>query len=240
MPAPRIVVTLNDPGAQADPANARLKRSRYLEAVRRGGGEPVPLDPGTPDAERERELALMDGLLITGGGDLDPARFGEPMSGSDPPDPPRDRLDEAAYEAAVGRGGPILGVCRGLQVINVYEGGSLVQHLEGHESPSYPDPDVTTHPIRVMAGTRLAMVVGGGSPLVVNSYHHQAVTVDRLAASLRVSATARHPEHGELVEGLEARDAERWVVGVQCHPERSESCPPELERIWAAFVTACS
>lgn len=239
MEPPQIAVVLNDPGTGPARANALLKRSRYLDGVRRGGGEPLALDPSRPTGERDAVLARMDGLLITGGGDLDPARYGATMDGSDPPDASRDQLDEAAYHAAVRRGVPILGICRGLQVLNAFEGGRLVQHLEGHESPSYPDPEVTTHPIRVVAGTRLAEIVGNGRELVVNSYHHQAVARDGVPPSLRVTATAPHEERGELVEGLEAVDAARWLVAVQCHPERTESSPTELERIWPAFVDAC-
>jgi len=73
----------------------------------------------------------------------------------------------------------------------------------------------------------------------VNSYHHQAVTAERLAPGLRASGTAPHPEVGELVEAVEATDPDRWLIGVQCHPERTESSPPVLERLWTAFVAAC-
>lgn len=239
MDDPRIVVTLNNPDAQADPADARLKRSRYLDGIRRGGGIPVPLDDRASREERVGAFASMAGLLITGGGDIDPARFGEASAGSEPPDPARDELDEAAYAAAVERGVPVLGVCRGMQVINVFEGGALVQHLEGHESESYPSPGVTTHPIAIQPGSRLAEIVGAAAGLVVNSYHHQGVTAERLAPTLRTSAWASHDTLGDLVEALEATDRERWLVGIQCHPERTESSPDELERIWPAFIEAC-
>jgi putative glutamine amidotransferase len=239
MDGPRIVVTLNDPEAQADPSDALLKRSRYLDGVRRGGGIPVPLDARATAAERDVAFAAMDGLLITGGGDIDPSRFGEAPDGSDPPDPARDELDEAAYRAAAARAVPVLGICRGMQVVNVFEGGGLVQHLDGHEGESYPSDRVTTHPIEIRPGSRLAEIVGGEEALVVNSYHHQGVTPGKLAPSLRASASANHPELGSLVEGLEAKDAHRWLVGVQCHPERTESSPAALERIWTAFVAAC-
>jgi len=239
MDDPRIVVTLNNPEAQADPVDARFKRGRYLDGVRRGGGIPIPLDDRASQEERAEAFASMDGLLITGGGDIDPARFGEASAGSEAPDPARDELDEAAYAAAVARDVPILGVCRGMQVINVFEGGTLVQHLEGHESESYPSQDVTTHPIVMQPDSRLADIVGTTAGLVVNSYHHQGVTAERLASTLRSSASASHEELGELVEGLEATDPDRWLVGIQCHPERTESSPDELERIWPAFIEAC-
>jgi putative glutamine amidotransferase len=236
---PRIVGTFNAPAAGATAASAEAKRSRYLDAIRRAGGEPLALDPRAGAAERSAAFASMDGLLITGGGDLDPARFGAEIDGADPPDPGRDELDEAAYRAAVERGVPVLGVCRGLQVVNVFEGGSLVQHLEGHESEPYPSPRVTSHPIALAPGSRLARILSTTETLVVNSYHHQAVRQDQLAPTLRTTATAEHDEHGLLVEALEAADPERWLIGIQCHPERTESSPAVLEQLWIAFVDAC-
>ncbi len=86
-------------------------------------------------------------------------------------------------------------------------------------------------------GSRLAGIVGEPEALVVNSYHHQAVTPDRLAPALVANALADH-DGTMLVEGLEARDPDRWLIGVQCHPERTESSPVVLERLWSAFVAA--
>jgi len=239
MHPPRIVATFNAPPSGESAASAEAKRSRYVEAIRRAGGEPIAIDERADADERSAAFDLMDGLLLTGGGDVDPARYGEPMAGSDPPDPGRDALDEAAYAAAVERGVPVLGICRGLQVVNVFEGGALVQHLEGHESEPYPSPRATTHPITLADDSRLAHILGAGKTLVVNSYHHQAVTPDRLAPTLRVTAVADHVEHGVLVEAIEAVDPARWLVGVQCHPERTESSPAALEHLWTAFVEAC-
>ena len=86
-------------------------------------------------------------------------------------------------------------------------------------------------------GSRLAGIVGEPEALVVNSYHHQAVTPDRLSPALVANALADH-DGTMLVEGLEARDPDRWLIGVQCHPERTESSPVVLERLWSAFVAA--
>jgi len=237
--SPRIVGTFNAPAAGVSAASTEVKRSRYLEAIRRAGGEPVALDARSSAVERSEAFASMDGLLITGGGDIDPARYGAEMAGSDPPDPGRDALDEEAYRAAVTRGVPVLGVCRGLQVVNVFEGGTLVQHLEGHESEPYPSPRVTSHPISLAVDSRLARILETSEKLVVNSYHHQAVTPGGTAPTLRVTATAEHADHGPLVEAFEAADPERWLIGVQCHPERTESSPAVLERLWTAFIEAC-
>jgi putative glutamine amidotransferase len=237
MERPRIVVTLSSPARASDPDVAELKNRRYLEAIERAGGVPWPVDPTTPGDDRRKALAHMDGLLVTGGTDLDPALYGEPSSGSRAPDPGRDSLDADAVRVADERQVPVLGVCRGMQAINVLAGGTLLQHVEEHEGAPYPQPGAGEHPIEVVAGTRLATIVGGAQAMVVNSYHHQAVTAERLAPSLIATASARH-EDIELVEALETRDPDRWLIGVQCHPERTESSPPVLERLWTAFVAA--
>lgn len=243
MPAveqPRIVVTLADPAQAADPAVARIKNARYLEALERAGAVAIPLDETSGPAERSAALAAMDGLLLSGGADVDPARYGEPVAGSRGLEPGRDALEAEAFAGAAAGGVPVLGVCRGMQVINVLCGGSLVQHLEGHQSQPYPSPVVIRHGLDLVPGTRFALIVGEDAGLQVNSYHHQAVTADRLGAGLRVAALAPHAGAGDLVEALEVTDPDRWLVGVQCHPERTESSPLVLERLWAAFVAACA
>lgn len=240
MDQPRIVATLADPGTSADPAVAELKNRRYLEALERTGAVPVPLDERASAADRAAAFAAMDGLLLSGGADIDPARYGEAPAGAREAEPGRDALEDEAFRAAMESGVPILGVCRGLQAINVFAGGSLVQHLDGHESTAYPSPAVTRHRLDLADGSRLAAILGESSDLEVNSYHHQAITADRLAPGLRISAFAEHADAGELVEGVESTDPERWLIGVQCHPERTESSPPVFERLWASFVAACA
>ena len=240
MDRPRIVATLANPERSADPAVAELKNARYVEALERAGATPVPLDERDSQARRAEAWAAMDGLLLSGGADIDPARYGEPSGGTRDVEPERDELEDEAYRAALAAGVPVLGVCRGLQAINVFAGGSLVQHLDGHESAAYPSPEVNRHPLELAGGSRLAMILGKSGDLEVNSYHHQAITADRLAPGLRISATAEHSGAGELVEAIESTDPDRWLVGVQCHPERTESSPPVFERLWTAFVAACA
>ena len=240
MDQPRIVVTLADAAASSDPAVAELKNRRYVEALERAGAVPVPLDERASMAERATAFAAMDGLLLSGGADIDPARYGEAPAGARDAELGRDALEDEAFRSAIDSGVPILGVCRGLQAINVFAGGSLVQHLDGHESTAYPSPAVTRHRLDLAVGSRLAAILGESSDLEVNSYHHQAITADRLAPGLRMSAFADHAEAGELVEGVESTDPDRWLIGVQCHPERTESSPPVFERLWAAFVAACA
>ena len=240
MDRPRIVTTLADPAAAGDRSAAELKNRRYLEALERAGAVPLPLDERATAAERTAAFAAMDGLLLSGGADIDPARYGEPPAGARKAEPGRDVLEDEAFQAALQAGVPILGVCRGLQAINVFAGGSLVQHLDGHESDPYPSPSVTRHRVDLDFGSRLAVILGASQDLEVNSYHHQAITADRLAPGLRISAVADHDDAGQLVEAVESTDPDRWLIGVQCHPERTESSPPVFERLWAAFVAACA
>ena len=240
MERPRIVTTLADPASSNDPAVAELKNRQYLDALERAGATPVALTERASAADRAAALEAMHGLLLSGGADIDPARYGEAPAGSRDAEPGRDALEDEAFRAALEAGVPVLGVCRGLQAINVFAGGSLVQHLEGHESSAYPSPAVTRHRLELTDGSRLAAILGDSSDLQVNSYHHQAITPDRLAPGLRISAVAEHADAGRLVEGVESTDPDRWLVGVQCHPERTESSPPVFERLWASFVAACA
>jgi len=234
---PRIVVTLHGPeqAAQEEPTWASF--DGYLDAVRHAGGDPVALDPTTSAEERDAALAMMDGLLLPGGADLDPALYGEDPHPAVAVEGARDDLELAAWAAARERGVPIFGVCRGFQAINVFSGGRLVQHLEGHDSPTQ---DPAPHPLHLDPSSRLAAILGETDPLLsteVNSYHHQAVRAADLAPGLVASALAPHDD-GELVEALEAADDNDWLIGVQFHPERPEFIGPEFDRLWRAFVDA--
>ena len=234
---PRIVVTLHGPEQAAVEEATWASFDGYLDAVRRAGGEPVSVDPTMSTAQREAAFAGMDGLLLPGGADLDPALYGEEPHPAVAVEAARDDLELAAWSAARERGVPIFGVCRGFQAINVFSGGTLLQHLEGHDSPTHA-PEA--HPLHLDPTSRLATILGETDPLLrteVNSYHHQAIRPDDLAPGLVVSAVAPHHD-GELVEALEAADPEDWLIGVQFHPERPEFIGPEFARLWRAFVDA--
>lgn len=241
-PAPRIVVTVQAPERAADPALARMKNARYVEQVVVAGGEPIVLDETATEAERAVAFASMEGLLLSGGVDLDPALYGQAMNGALEIEAGRDALELAAWGVARQRRAPVLGVCRGLQAINVFAGGSLVQHLEGHTSPAYGSGPANRHPLRVARASRMARILRPTDPgnvvLSVNTYHHQGVRRDGVAPGLVVAGTASHAE-GELVEAIESADPDDLVLGIQCHPERTESTPPEFARLWAFFVDAC-
>jgi gamma-glutamyl-gamma-aminobutyrate hydrolase PuuD len=239
--SPRIVVTVADPSRNADPDLARRRNERYAESIRRHGGEPELIDASSSEQTRAAAFAGMDGLLLSGGADLEPARYGEPVDGSREIDVERDELEASAWAAAEQRNVPVLGICRGFQAINVFAGGTLLQDLPGHEGPSWGSGDAAMHAIHVDPNTRFGRLVGaaGDAPrLDVNTYHHQAVRPADLAPGL-VAAAWAGSNAGEVVEALEA-SGDRFVVGVQCHPERTEYSPPELEAVWAAFVAAAA
>jgi len=231
---PRIVVTVQSPERAQNEEIAWRKNDRYFEGVRRAGGEPIAIDETTPEAERAAAFARMDGLLLSGGADLAPAYYGEMPHPTTVVEPERDRLEEAAFRAAEARGVPVFGICRGMQAINVFRGGSLVQDIGGHSSPAYPAPEAHAHPLAIPPDTRLASILGE-TMASVNTYHHQAVRPGDIGSGLRVAGTTPH-EDGDLVEAIEDANPERWVVGVQSHPERTEFTPPEFENLWREFV----
>lgn len=241
-PAPRILVTVQSPSRAADAELAGQKNARYVEQVVAAGGDPVVLDETASEEVRAAAFASMDGLLLSGGADVDPALYGQEPAGAVDVEPGRDALELAAWRVARERGRPVLGVCRGMQAINVFAGGSLIQHLEGHMSPAYPSGPARRHPLRLAAASQMARILRptdpGGAVISVNTYHHQGFRRDQLAPGLVAAGTAAHPE-GELVEAIESADPSALVLGIQCHPERTESTPPEFARLWAFFVDAC-
>ncbi len=240
---PRIALTVQAPAVAPDATVARRKNACYVQALEARGASCIVLDQTADPATRAAAFTEMDGLLMTGGADVTPERYGHPVRQAKDMEPQRDALETEAFDAARARGLPILGVCRGLQVLNVLMGGTLVQHVDGHGSPSYGTGPANHHPITLVPGTRLAAILQPGEPrrsdeLLVNTYHHQAVRPADLAPGLRASAFGESPV-GPLVEGLETPDDEPFCMAVQCHPERTESTPAEFDRLWDAFVIAC-
>ena len=185
-----------------------------VRAVRDAGGEPVPLL-----IENESWTALLpglDGLVFTGGNAVDPRRYGEENEGlCRVVIPRRDDLEQEALDHCVRAEKPVLGVCRGMQFINVALGGAMIQDLPitmvEHEQVG---DESRFHTVDVVAGTRLAAVIRADGALRVNSRHHQGLRATQLAPGLRLTAVAADG----VVEGLEASDG-RFVVGVPFHPE---------------------
>jgi putative glutamine amidotransferase len=239
--SPRILVTVAVPSAQADPDIAERKNRLYTDAIERHGGEPIVLDATSSDDDRRMAFESMTGLLLSGGADIDPARYDSPNRGSVSMEADRDQLEAAAFESAEARGLPVLGICRGFQALNVFLGGRLLQDVPGHAAAGWGKGPALTHPLRIAPGTRLARILFptnvGGGVIEVNSFHHQAVRREDLAPALVPNATASS-SNGELIEGAETRSG-RFVIGIQCHPERLESTPEAFERVFAVFVDAC-
>jgi putative glutamine amidotransferase len=212
----------------------------YLDSVRRAGGAPVLLDP---NVDRGSDVVrAVDGILLTGGGDVSPHLYGElPDPTFKAAEPHRDALELELAVRAIELDVPVLAICRGLQVINVALGGTLVQDIPSmvpraiNHSLTHP-MDVIAHDIHIAPATRLAELVrpGGGQRLMhpVNSRHHQSVK--RLADSLIVSATA--PDG--VIEALE-RPASAFCVCVQWHPENFWRTG-EFDSLFAALIQAAS
>ncbi len=207
----------------------------YLDALRRSEAHPAILSPGEPGDPAEL-LEPFDGLLLVGGGDVDPARYG----GDDDAhvygvDRERDELEVGLLLAADAMAVPTLCICRGLQVMNTAFGGSLHPHLpdlEGTVEHGAPVADVrTTHEVRIEPGSRLAEAMGG-DPVACSSHHHQGV--DRLGEGSRATGWS---EDG-LVEALERESADRpgWMVGVQWHPEDSAVADPRQQGLFDGFA----
>ncbi len=253
---PKIGVTLMVDVAVKDEHLPRYGMTRtYFSAIRRAGGLPVALVPGDPD---EMEIFLttspaagwLDGLCLTGGGDLDPRHFGQSRRvGSEDPDVERDAMELALLRAARLANVPLLAICRGIQVLNAAWGGSLLQDIAlerlgsiDHTHRSGRPRDERTHEIEIVAGSRLHAILGG-ERVMVNSLHHQAL--DRIAPEFVV--TARAPDG--IVEAIErplppggmAAELEQgeFLLGVQFHPEDLAESEP-MARIFNTFVQAAS
>ncbi len=207
----------------------------YLNAVAAAGGDFLLL---TPDNSGDVDFSLEDsahGLLLSGGGDIHPRRYGQPLAGSEPDsiDELRDDLELTLARAALAADLPILAICRGIQVLNVALGGGLVQHVDGHRDQR---PNRTLrHDVRVTPGSQLARLLGCDGAIQTNSSHHQAIGDSCLAPGLR--ATARSLPDDHVIEGVES-PAHRWVVGVQWHPERVAEVPAVHQRLFSDFVAA--
>lgn len=196
---------------------------RYLEALQAAGGQGTVRYLPRPDR-------AYDGLILTGGGDMDPVLFGETDHGSRDIDRDRDRAELALLDAFAGTGRPVLAICRGMQVVNVWLGGGLIQDLGPDLVPLHQRAGRDlTHPVHGETGTLLQRLYG--SEFVVNSSHHQAV--GRLGGGLRVSAWS--PDG--VIEGLEHRSLP--LICVQFHPERmsgAETGTVDGGKIFRAFV----
>lgn len=202
----------------------------YFDGVTRAGGIAVLLPPQPVDADiADRVLDGLDALVITGGKDIDPCAYGQvPHPATDEPGRDRDAWEFALLDAALRRGLPVLGICRGAQVLNVAFGGTLHQHLPdviGHSGHRAGNAVFTTLPVRTVPGTRLSALMGESCQ--ARCYHHQAIA--QVGDGLVVSAW----DADGVVEALELPGG-NFVLAVQWHPEESL----EDLRLFAAVVDA--
>jgi putative glutamine amidotransferase len=218
------------------------KLNYYFEAVRRAGGEPVHVSLASGGTELKKQAAELDGFVLPGSpADVEPARYGEVRHAKTVNlDADRDRTDSVLLEHALAAHKPVLAICYGCQILNVHQGGTLVQDIPserpGTEAHGKTDLAANAtkgdleHSATLAGGSRLE-TIAGTQQVRINSSHHQSI--DRPGERLRVTARG---EDG-IVEGVELQSPEDWVVGVQWHPERM----PEdafAQKLFAEFVSA--
>jgi putative glutamine amidotransferase len=211
----------------------------YVESVAESGGVPVVVPPAVGLRAAEALLDGFDGLLLGGGSDLNPGYYGEkPIPELGVTIPEWDAFDMALLKLALRRGIPIFGICRGMQILNVALGGTLYQDLHsqlgadilkhGQERPKWQP----THEVEVLDDSYLAEITDRQT-VEVNSYHHQGIK--GLAGALAVSARSSDG----VIEAVESREySERWLMGVQWHPEGMRNTGPEHRNLFEAHVCA--
>jgi putative glutamine amidotransferase len=244
--SPRIAIPMPH---SLDREYAERAIPQYERAVEQAGGEPVRIPLDQPPAEVMKLINHCDAVLLPGSNaDVDPARFGAPRSPhTAAADPRRDAVDDLLLRDAYTLRKPILGICYGLQSLNVYHAGSLIQHipeflreeLRGRVNHEAGKMVAVTHAVEIERTSKLAGIVNTkiveGSKLVVhvNSSHHQSA--DMIGSGLRISA--RCPDDG-IIEALEGTAADHFVLAVQWHPERSVDQDEPSRAIFRALIEA--
>lgn len=202
---------------------------RYFEAIVRAGGTPVMLPPITMLVDDlPAVLGRFDAVMLHGGGDVDPRRYGQEPTAAQLYDivPEHDEVELAVVRAAIERDLPMLAICRGMQVLNVALGGTLHQDI-GTESHWFGE-----HTVRLKSGSRLAKAVGHESPSRCQCVHHQAL--DRIADDLVVTG---HTDDG-IVHACEL-DSARWIVATQWHPEDNAATDAEQQSLFDGLIANC-
>jgi putative glutamine amidotransferase len=219
-------------------ARAALLPYVYVDAVRAAGGRAVLLPPGGDQREARETVAGLDGLVVSGGPDVDPARYGAARHPkTQPPVVARDAWDLAVTASALELAVPLLAICRGMQILNVCRGGTLHQHIEdlvGHVRHDGPKHGFGQHSVQVAEGSLLASILPSGAFFDVPTHHHQAV--DLVGDGLRAVAW----EEDGLIEAVEAGPSalgglSGFVVGVQWHPEQGTD-----PRLFTALAAAAA
>jgi len=218
------------------------KLNYYFEAVRKAGGEPEHVSLALGDTELRKKAAELDGFVLPGSpADVDPASYGEPRHAKTVTlDADRDRTDSTLLQYALAAHKPVLAICYGCQILNVHQGGTLVQDIPAEKpgSEAHGQTDLAAsaakgdleHDATLAAGSQLEKLAGK-ERVRINSSHHQAI--DKPGERLRV--TARGADG--IVEGVELQSREDWVIGVQWHPERMPD-DSFAQKLFADFVGA--
>jgi putative glutamine amidotransferase len=248
---PRIAIP--EP-TSTDTAYNQRSLPQYIRAIEGAGGTAVPISLGASKIEQTRILASCSGVLLPGSpADVDPGRYGQQaIEACAEKDAARETTDDLLLRDAFDRGKPILGVCYGLQSLNVWRQGTLIQDLPHVSSSGEPNGSAAAtalvnhqpgrevqnaHPVIVTLGSRLSEALAGApeNEVLVNSSHHQAI--GKPGEQLRVAATS--PVDG-VIEALEGAAPEQFVLAVQWHPERSYESSAASRALFAAFLDAAS
>jgi putative glutamine amidotransferase len=237
---PRIAIPVPHAG---DPAYAERALPQYERAVQMAGGEPVRIPLNQSPAEVMKLIERCDAVVLPGSkADVDPAKYGAPRHPKTADaDSQRDTVDELLLQDAYNMHKPLLGICYGLQILNVYRTGTLLQHLESPVNHEAGRKVPVAHTVDVEPQSKLAEIIAAGTPadrqtpvvLNVNSSHHQVADV--VGDGLRV--VARSPQDG-VIEALEGTSPDHFVLAVQWHPERSVDDDEPSRAIFRALVEA--
>jgi len=238
--APRIAIPVPHSGDREDDREyAARALPPYEEAVRGAGGEPVRIELDLTPVQVMKQIERCDAVLLPGSrADVDPQKYGAHRhEKTAPADAKRDTVDELLLRDAYKMRKPVLGICYGLQSLNVYRAGTLVQHIESAINHRAGREVAKAHTVKIEPESRLAEIVGASKTLAVNSSHHQSA--DAVGDGLRVVA---HCAEDGIIEALEGTAPGHFVLAVQWHPERSVNDEPEVAEsahaIFRAFIEA--
>jgi putative glutamine amidotransferase len=225
------LIGLTTYGRSAD--NRYTLPAEYLDAVRRAGGVPVLIAPGEP--RWEAILDVVDGLILSGGGDIDPGRYnGKRHETNYAIDQERDALELELGRRVIDSGMPTLGICRGAQILNIVQGGKLIEHIPDEFGEAVlhraPPREPVSHSVKLKAGSRLAGILGRDQ-FDATSWHHQALR----DAAAGFEAVAHAPDGS--IEAIEM-PSHPWLIAVQWHPELSAAADPVQQKLFDAIVEA--
>jgi putative glutamine amidotransferase len=212
---------------------------QYARAVELAGGEPVAIPLDKPPAEVMKLIECCDGVLLPGSNaDVDPAKYDAPRHPkTESSDPKRDTVDELLLQDAYNMHKPVLGICYGLQILNVYRSGTLIQHIESKVNHEAGRTVPIAHEVEITPGSRLAEIVkpANSNQIPANSSHHQSAGV--IGDGLK--AVARCPEDG-IIEAVEGTAPDHFVLAVQWHPERSVDTDENSRALFRALIKAAN